>query len=316
MQPEPLKIRVGISACLVGDKVRYDGNHKRDAYITGTLGQVFEFVPVCPEVAIGMGVPRPPIRLVGDPLSPRAVGVKDAALDVTEALRDYGRRKAAELESISGYIFKSRSPSCGMQGVAVHGGASGARSAGLYAREIMTRHTLLPVEEEGRLGDPVLRENFITRIFAYRRWQALLASGFTLAKLVDFHTAHKLLLMSHGAVYYRALGRRVAEAKNVESAVLAESYGAEFMAALKHVATRKRHANVLMHLMGYLKKRLDREDKAELLDIIERYRLGQLPLIVPITLLKHHFRRFPNAYIAKQVYLHPHPAELMLHNGI
>lgn len=165
------------------------------------------------------------------------------------------------------------------------------------------------MEEEGRLGDPTLRENFITRVFAYHRWQELLTSGFTVGKLVEFHAAHKLLLMSHGTVYYRALGRLVAEAKNHRPNRLIDRYGSEFMAALKHIATRKRHTNVLMHLMGYFKKQLDRDDKEELLQLIEIYRLGQVPLIVPITLLKHHIRRFPNPYVQQQVYLHPHPME-------
>lgn len=317
MARQNAKIRVGISACLLGDKVRYDGNHKHDAFITGTLGKVFEFIPVCPEVAIGMGVPRPPIRLVGHPLQPRAVGVADPSLDVTTPLTAYGRRMGVELKGISGYLFKSRSPSCGVWRVKVYdGGAAAKQGTGLFAREIVTRQPLLPVEEEGRLGDPTLRENFITRVFAYHRWQELLTSGFTVSKLVEFHAAHKLLLMSHGTVYYRALGRLVAEAKNHRPNRLIDRYGSEFMAALKHIATRKRHANVLMHLMGYFKKQLDRDDKAELLHLIEIYRLGQVPLIVPITLLKHHIRRFPNPYVQQQVYLHPHPMELMLRNGL
>lgn len=315
--PPAPKIRLGISACLVGERVRYDGNHKHDAYITGTLGLAFELVAVCPEVAIGMGVPRPPIRLVGDVAQPRAVGVADPTLDVSAALTSYGRRIAAELDDISGYIFKAKSPSCGLQRVKVYGGgAPAAQGVGLYAREIVTRRPLLPVEEEGRLGDPVLRENFIARVFAYRRWQELLASGFSVGKLVEFHAAHKLLLMSHGTVYYRALGRLVADACAHRPAALAERYGAEFMAALKHPATRKRHTNVLQHLMGYLKRRLDAADKAELAALIDDYRRGLVPLIVPITLLKHHFRRLPDPYVERQLYLNPHPAELMLRNGI
>jgi len=311
------KVRVGISACLLGERVRYDGNHKHDAYITGTLAKVFEFVAVCPEVAIGMGVPRPPIRLVGEAAEPRAVGVADPDLDVTAALSAYGRRMAVKLDDISGYIFKAKSPSCGLLRVKVYqSGAASLRGVGLYAREIAQRQPLLPAEEEGRLGDPILRENFIARVFAYRRWQELLASGFSVGKLVEFHAAHKLVLMSHGTVYYRALGRLVADAKAHRPASLCERYGAEFMAALQHPATRKRHTNVLQHLLGYLKKHLDHGDKAELLELIDAYRLGLLPLIVPITLLKHHFRRSPDPYIDKQVYLHPHPAELMLRNGI
>lgn len=315
-QPEGPKIRVGVSACLVGDQVRYDGGHKRDAYLTATLARVFEFVPVCPEVAIGMGVPRPPIRLVGGAHAPRALGVQDASLDVTAALIAYGRRMAVELDDISAYIFKARSPSCGPWQVPIHSEEFPAlQGAGLYAREIMARQGLLPVEEEGRLADPALRDNFIERIFAYRRWRQLQASGIALGALVEFHSAHKLQLMSHGAEYYRALGRLVAEAKPPRIAAVAREYSAEFMSALTHPATRKRHTNVLHHLMGYLKRHLDREDKVELLGVIESYRLGQLPLAAPITLLKHHFRRFPDPYIGKQTYLYPHPTELALRNG-
>ena len=315
-QPDEAKIRVGVSACLVGDKVRYDGGHKRDVYLTGKLAQVFEFVPVCPEVAIGMGVPRPPIRLVGDALAPRALGVEDASLDVTAPLTAYGRRMAVELDGISAYIFKARSPSCGPWRVPIYSdGVSMAQGTGLYAREIRARQSLLPVEEEGRLADPSLRDNFIERIFAYRRWQQLQTSGIDVGALVEFHSAHKLQLMSHGAVYYRALGRLIAEAKPPRIAAVAREYGAEFMSALTHPATRKRHTNVLHHLMGYLKRHLDREDKVELLGVIESYRLGQMPLAAPITLLKHHFRRFPDPYIDKQTYLHPHPTELALRSG-
>ena len=316
---EPLadgKIRIGISACLMGEKVRYDGNHKLDTYIADTLGTVFDFVPVCPEVAIGMGVPRPPIRLVGDAARPRAVGIEDPGLDVTAALTAYGRRMALELDDIDGYIFKARSPSCGTARVKVFAeGRARGQGAGLYAREIMVRQTLLPVTEEEQLGDAAARDNFLERVFAHRRWRLLLASGFTPDKLVAFHSRHKLSLMAHGAAYYRALGRLVAQAGKQRSRQLCEQYGTEFMAALKHPATRKRHANVLQHLMGYLKKFLDHGDKAELLEMIDAYRLGQLPLIAPQTLLRHYFRRFPHPYVERQLYLYPEPDEMRLRNG-
>jgi uncharacterized protein YbgA (DUF1722 family)/uncharacterized protein YbbK (DUF523 family) len=311
------RIRIGVSSCLLGERVRYDGADKRDAYIADTLGAVFELVPVCPEVAIGMGVPRPPIRLVGDPQPPRALGVDDPGLDVTAPLTAFGRRMAVELDDIGAYIFKSRSPSCGPARVKVYGAgkAPRAQGVGLYAREIMSRQPLLPVEEEGRLGEPLRLDNFIERIFAYRRWQQLLASGFTAAGLMEFHARHKLILMAHGAVYYRALGRLAAEGKGLRPARLCEDYGIGFMAALRHPATRKRHANVLQHLMGYLKKHIDHDDKAELLEMIDAYRLGVLSLIAPQTLLRHHFRRFPNAYVEKQLYLYPDSLELQLRSN-
>jgi uncharacterized protein YbgA (DUF1722 family)/uncharacterized protein YbbK (DUF523 family) len=316
--PIPIeKIRIGVSSCLVGERVRYDGDHKRDAFITDTLGAAFELVPVCPEVAIGMGVPRPPIRLVGDPQQPRALGVDDPSVDVTAPLTAFGRRMALELDDISAYIFKSRSPSCGPARVKVYadGKAPRAQGVGLYAREIMNRQALLPVEEEGRLAQPAWRDNFIERLFAYRRWRQLLAADAGAAGLMEFHARHKLILMAHGAVYYRGLGRLVAEGKALRPARLYEEYGAGFMAALRHPATRKRHANVLQHLMGYLKRQLEPDDKAELLEVIDAYRLGVLPLIAPQTLLRHHFRRFPHGYVEKQLYLYPEAAEAYLRNG-
>lgn len=323
MQP-PGPVRVGVSACLLGEAVRYDGRHKRDAYIVGTLGACFQLVPVCPEVAVGLGVPRQPVRLVAVPgagpdAPPRALGVKDPALDPSDALRDYGRRMAAELGPISGYLLKSGSPSCGMARVKVYGprgGAPARRGVGLYAGALMVARPNLPVEEEGRLGDPVLRENFIARVYAYHRWQALLAAGFTPGRLVTFHDRHKLTLMAHGAEPARRLGRLVAQAGRRPPAALAAEYEAAFMALLRRKATRRTHTNVLHHLMGYLKRVLEPEDKAELLEVVEAYRTGQVPLIVPVTLLRHHFRRHPHPYVAGQTYLEPHPRELMLRNGI
>lgn len=304
--PLPRRIRLGISSCLLGQRVRYDGNHKHDRWISDTLGAHFEFVPVCPEVAIGLGVPRPPIRLVGDPDAPRAVGVDDAMLDVTVKLATYGKQMGRELDGLSGYIFKARSPSCGMERVKVYAGSGHAGNGrGVYAAAFMLAQPLLPVEEEGRMGDPGLRENFLERVFAYRRWQELAATGITAARLVEFHTRHKLVLMAHGPKHYRALGRLVARATRGSARVLAGEYIHEFMNALRHRASPARHANVLMHLMGYLKKQLAREDKAELLELIHSYRQGKLPLAVPVTLLRHHFRHHPNTTVASQVYLQP-----------
>ena len=312
-----LPIRLGISSCLLGEQVRFDGGHKRDTFINEALGKFFEFIPVCPEVAIGLGIPRPPIRLIGDPESPRAVGVRDPDLDFSTALRNYGQRMGRELDDLSGYIFKKGSPSCGMERVKVYQtGQPSKAGTGLYARAFMDQQPLLPVEEEGRLGDPVLRENFIERVFAYRRWQELEARGLSAARLVDFHTIHKLNLMAHGTEHYRAWVKSSHRPAPRDCGSAAQLYIDGFMAALKHRATRKRHTNVLMHIMGYLKKNLDSDDKAELLEVIEAYRLGLVPLIVPITLLKHHFRRHPDAYMARQIYLNPHPPELMLRNSI
>lgn len=308
------RIRIGISSCLLGEQVRFDGNHKHDHYLSGTLGQVFEFVPVCPEVGIGMGVPRPAIRLVGPPDAPRLVGVKAADLDVTDQMITYGQRMARRLGDLSGYVFKSKSPSCGMERVKLYDGRGGSskQGIGLYAREIMRAHPLLPVEEEGRLGDPLLRDNFLERVFTYHRWQRLTAQRLTPGALVEFHTRHKLALMAHGTEPYRALGRLVAEAGRRPIRELADEYIAGLMQALRRRATARRHTDVLMHVMGYLKQRLDRDDKEELLGLIDGYRRDRVPRIAPITLLKHHFRKHPNDYIAAQTYMNPDPLELKL----
>jgi uncharacterized protein YbgA (DUF1722 family)/uncharacterized protein YbbK (DUF523 family) len=315
--PDRTPIRIGVSACLIGERVRYDGADKRDAFITETLGAVFDWVPICPEVAIGMGVPRLPIRLVGDIGAPQALGVDEPGLDVTAALNAYGRRAAGTLQDIDGYIFKARSPSCGPLRVPVYAsnGRARRRGVGLYAREIATRQPLLPIVDEEQLADRAMRDSFIERVFAHRRWRRMLASGFSLARLMEFHSIHKLSLMAHGAVHYRTLGQCVAAGKGLRPAQLRDAYGTGFMAALKIPATPKRHANVLQHLMGYLKKQLNHSDKTELLEVIDAYRVGHLPLIAPLTLLRHHFRRFPHPYVEKQVYLYPETAETQLRHS-
>lgn len=312
------RIPVGVSSCLLGEPVRFDGGHKHNSYVAQTLRQFFDFVSVCPEVGIGLSTPRPPIRLVGDPHHPRAVGVKDPSLDVTEALAAYAHRMVAELGHVRGYIFKRASPSCGMERVKVYNatGMSEGTGSGIYARAIMCALPLLPVEEEGRLSDPVLRENFIERVFVYDRWQALREAGLTPARLVEFHTEHKFIVMTRGQVYYQQLGRLVARAGADGFAELCEQYIRELMRTLTQKATRKRHTNVLMHLLGYLKKNIEAQDKDELLGLIDAYRHGRVPLVVPLTLLKHHLRRHPNPYLLRQYYLSPHPEELMLRNTI
>lgn len=312
------RIAVGISQCLMGESVRYDGGHKHDFYITGTLQRYFELIPVCPELAIGLGVPREPIRLVGNPKQPRAVGIRNASLDVTQKLQEYGLQQSRELAQLCGYIFKRGSPSCGMERVKVYGnqGMSAKQGSGIYAQVFMQQQPLIPCEEEGRLGDPQLRENFIQRVFVLHRWRILRSSRLTAAKLVEFHSRHKYMVMAHSLIAYKDLGRLIATAGKTGIRDLADNYILQLMNALKCIATRKQHANVLEHLLGYLKKSISKEDKQELLDSIREYRLGELPLVVPITLLKHHFRHHPDLYIEKQYYLSPHPRELMLRNMI
>jgi uncharacterized protein YbgA (DUF1722 family)/uncharacterized protein YbbK (DUF523 family) len=312
------RIPVGVSSCLLGRAVRYDGGHKRDAYLVDVLGRYFDYLPFCPEVAIGMGTPRPPIRLTGDPSAPRAVGVDVEDLDVTGKLVDYARSVAAEAPPVSGYVFKSASPSCGMQRVKVYDGKGLARgtSSGLYAGAIMDALPLIPVEEESRLGDPCLRDSFVERVFVYERWRRLCDGGVTPSGLIDFHARHELLLLSHSEIHYRRLGRLIAEAgvRNVD--VLAQEYIEDLMDGLKRRATRKRHTNVLQHIAGYLERAGDADDKAEIDKLIEDYRSGTVPLVVPIKRIDHHFRRHPDACVALQLYLNPHPAELELRNHL
>ncbi|MEN8763260.1 MAG: DUF523 and DUF1722 domain-containing protein [Thiogranum sp.] len=311
-------IRVATSSCLLGEEVRYDGGHKYNGYLTRTLARHFELIPFCPEVAIGLGVPRPPVRLVKNGGQVRVLGVDDPALDVTDDLLEYGRFVAFRLNSVSGYIFKRGSPSCGMERVKIYSdkGVPVDSGAGIYAQAIMQELPLLPTEEEGRLMDPVLRENFIERVFVYHRWQSLYRSELTPAKLIEFHTDHKFSILAHDESAYRQLGQIVADAGSADLLQLAEQYAVLLMVAMKKRATPKLHSNVLMHIMGFLKDKIDSGDKAELLDIVEKYRHGKIPLIVPVTLLKHHLRRHPDPYIQRQVYLNPHPQELMLRNSL
>lgn len=312
-------IKVGISACLLGEPVRFNGGHKESRLCSETLARHFEFVPVCPEVAIGLGTPRQPIRLVGDPDHPRAVGSVHAELDVTDALSAYGRQVATELHDICGFVLMQKSPSCGMERVKVYqanGHPIEGGGSGLFAHALMQARPDLPIEEDGRLNDPVLRENFLTRIFAYAEWQRLVASGVTRKALVEFHSRYKYQLMATDPVQYKALGRLVATVGKQPLEAFAPSYFSQLMAALKKTASRGTHTNVLQHLSGYLKRDLGTQDKQELQRLIDQYREGVVPLVVPMTLLKHHFRRHPDRYVATQVYLQPHPEDLSLRNGI
>ncbi len=304
------KITLGISSCLLGEKVRFDGNHKLDHYIKQTLGEIFDYQSVCPEVGIGLGVPRPTIHLVGPPETARAVGVKDDSLDVTDDLIRFAHKTAPRLKHISGYIFKSKSPSCGMERVKLYSkGGGNVKGIGLYAREIMAHNPLLPCEEEGRLNDLPLRDNFLERVFAYRRWQELNSHRISAKGLQDFHMRYKLTLMAHSPVDYRALGQLVSNTKAKPIRELADQYIAQFMPAMKKMATVKKHINVLHHVMGYLKQQLSSEDKQELLELIEGYRKGLVPRMVPVVLLQHHFRNHPNEYMSRQHYLYPSPEE-------
>jgi uncharacterized protein YbgA (DUF1722 family)/uncharacterized protein YbbK (DUF523 family) len=311
------EIRIGISACLLGQNVRYDGGHKKDAFLTGQLARFVTFVPLCPEVEVGMGVPRPTIRLerVGG-----EIRLRDPKHDVdhTAAMRRWAEARVATIErlGLSGFVLKKDSPSCGMERVKVHSGKGpGVRDGvGLFAEALMRRMPLLPVEEEGRLNDLALRESFVERVFAHRRLATLFSRRWTLGDLVQFHSAEKLLLLAHRPAAYQTLGRLVAGPKRLPRAEVARAYGEAYTAALRTPATRGRHANVLQHMAGYFKDRLVPAEKAELRDTIADYRRGLVPLVVPLTLLRHHLRLHGASYLEGQVYLEPHPKELMLRN--
>ena len=309
---------IGISSCLVGQKVRYDGSAKRDRWIVDELGKFVDYQPVCPEVAIGLGTPRPPIRLVGTPDAYRVVGVDDATVDVTRALEDFALDMSGQLGGISGYVFMSKSPSCGMERVKLYAdnGYASKKGVGAYARVLMQALPNLPCEEEGRLHDAMLRENFVNRVFTYRRWQTLRGQGLTAKSLIGFHSRHKYMVMAHSQAAYQRLGRLLSHLKGVDLAKVGDAYEAELMTALKRRVGRKRHVNVLQHIQGYLKTRIDGSDKQELADSIEAYRREEVPLVVPVKLLRHYFRRNPDNYIDQQWHLDPYPESLGLRNAI
>lgn len=309
------KIPVGISSCLLGQPVRFDGGHKRDSYIVGTLAEYFDFQPFCPEMAIGMGTPRPTIQLAKIDKEIRCIGVKNPDMDVTDQLRDYAHQQKPAHTDLCGYILKKGSPSCGMERVKVYNNGQPQQvGTGIYADIMMQNNPLLPVEEEGRLGDPKLRENFIQRVYVLHRWKQLVAEGMTPSRLTRFHAQHKLIIMSHAN--YADLGQLLATVSKENVADVAQSYIAQLMTTLKIVASRKNHVNVLQHIQGYLKKELAADDKAELRELIERYRQGEVPLIVPLTLLKHHFRKSPDPYIEDSYYMSPYPQQLQLSNAV
>ncbi|TRX01026.1 YbgA family protein [Candidatus Methylobacter oryzae] len=309
------KIPLGISGCLLGQNVRFDGGHKRDSYITGTLSEYFDFHPFCPEVETGLGTPRPAIHLVKTGNAIRCVGVKDPEMDVTERLRSRAEFQKDLHADLCGYILKKDSPSCGMERVKVYtDGQAHKEGVGIYAEELMRNNPLLPVEEEGRLGDPGLRENFIQRVYVLYRWKLMLAEGLTPGKLTRFHARHKLIIMSHAD--YSELGQLLAGLTKANLSAVAEQYVLQLMSTLKKIATRKNHVNVLQHIQGYLKKDLSADDKTELCEVIEQYRNGHVPLIVPLTLLKHHFRKAPDTYIEESYYMSPYPQELQLLNQL
>ncbi len=314
------KIKLGISACLLGEKVRFDGSHQWDRFITGTLGKYVDFVPVCPEVECGFGVPREPLRLAGNPDNPSLITVR-TGVDHTDRMINWAKKRVRELEAeeLCGFIFKSDSPSNGLERVKVYNaqGVPVKKGVGIFARLFMEHFPLLPVEDEGRLHDLNLRENFIQRLFAFKRWREVASrKNGALANLITFHTRHKLLILSHSPQHYRVLGNLVARAKEIPIKELYSQYQTLLMEALRLKTTPKKNTNVLYHLMGFFKKDLSADEKQELLDIIDSYAQGYLPLIVPITLINHYVRKYRQPYLKDQYYLNPHPLDLQLRNHV
>jgi uncharacterized protein YbgA (DUF1722 family)/uncharacterized protein YbbK (DUF523 family) len=316
---ESQEIRIGISSCLLGEKVRFDGGHKRDGFLNETVSNFVTFVPVCPEVEVGMGTPREAIRLVAGSSGTRLLGVKSST-DHTTSMRRFSKGRVRELggQDLSGFIFKKDSPTCGLFRVKRYDRSNvPARDGrGLFAESFAQANPHLPLEEEGRLRDLPLRENFFERVFAYRRLTDFFRTRWSTGDLVRFHTAEKFLLMAHDVKAFRSLGPLVAEAKKRPRKEVVQEYKTSFMEALAKKATPRKHANVLQHMAGFFKKMLDAESKAELGAVIDDFRLGMIPLIVPATLVRHHVRLHGIEYLQGQTYLEPHPKELMLRNHV
>ena len=313
------KFKIGISSCLLGNEVRWNAGHKLDKYLTHTLGQFVEYVPVCPEVEAGFGVPRESFRLVGDPDTPRLVTFKSKT-DHTERMVTWAKKRVSELdkEDLCGFIFKSDSPSSGMIRVKVYNekGMPHKVGIGMFARAFMEHFPLIPVEDDGRLNDPLIRENFILQIFTMKRWRDNVARKPGLGNLVDFHTRNKLLILSHSPKHYRLMGKLVANGKTLPIKELYDQYQLLLMEALKQKTTIRKNTNVLQHLMGYFKKQLSGDEKQELLEIFDQYRSEYVPQIVPMTLINHYVRKYDQPYLKQQTYLNPHPLELRLRNHV
>ena len=313
------KIRIGVSSCLLGNPVRYDGGHKRDRYITDVLAKYFHFVPVCPEVECGLPIPRETMRLVGDIENPQLI-TRNTGVNYTEKMLSYCHQRVIELEEedLCGFIFKKDSPSSGLHRVKIFISPYNSikASRGLFAASVVNHYKVLPVEEEGRLKDAILRENFIEQVFCYSRWKEFLLDSPNYKRLIDFHARHKLLLMSHSPKYLSTLGKMVAGGKRTPDAELLHAYEVVLMEAMSIVASVKKHVNVLHHIMGYFKKVLTKDEKAELLEIINQYAKRMVPLVVPLTLINHYIRKYDTPYLKNQVYLEPHPSELMLRNHV
>ena len=314
------KIKIGVSSCLIGEKVRWNGDHKQNHFVREILANYFEYVSVCPEMEVGMGVPRETVALYGNLEKSRMIS-KKTQTDWTKPMEYYikDRISSLEHENLCGYIFKSKSPSCGLGRVPVYAEFGSHRvrhGAGVFAKAFTNKFPLVPTEDEGRLNDPMIRENFIVKVFSFSRLKDLFKINFSIGKLVRFHTQQKFLLLAHSRKYYDELGQLVAKSKSLTKEVLKEEYGKTFMKALTFKATPKKNTDVLLHMMGFLKKVLSKGEKEDILNTIQDYRRGLFPLIVPVTLIRHQAKKHNIEYLKDQAYLNPHPKELMLRNHV
>jgi len=314
------KIKIGVSSCLLGEEVRWNGGHKKDRYVQGILDNYFDYVPTCPEVDVGMGVPRETVALYGT-LEKQKMITKESQTDWTKKMTRFKKDRIRELrkENICGYVFKSDSPSCGIGKVPIYSDFSSSRvrhGFGMFASSFIKAFPLFPVEDEGRLHDQATRENFIVRVFCFHRLQLVVRKSFSIGSLVRFHTRHKFLILSHSRKKYDDMGELVANAKKIKTAELKTRYSKLFMAALTYKSTPKKNTDVLLHMVGFLKKILTREGKKDILSVIKDYRNELLPLVVPVTLIYHQVKKHNSEYLLDQVYLNPHPKELMLRNHV
>ena len=313
------KIKIGISSCLLGNEVRWNGGHKRDRYLTDTLGQFVEWVPVCPEVEVGLGTPRETLRLVGDPEDPRLLTTK-TKIDHTDSMKNWARGRLKELagEDLCGFVFKSDSPSSGMVRVKVYGkgGMPQKKGVGIFARAFMDRFPLIPVEDDGRLRNPLIRENFIEQVFTLKRWRETRARRSCVGNVVDFHSCNKLVLMAHSPKHLKTMGAMVAGGKSMGCSPLYHEYETLLLEALRLKTTVKKHYNVMLHMLGYFRKDLTADEKQELLEVMDHYKKLLVPLVVPLTLFNHYVRKYDQPYLAQQTYLRPHPVDLKLRNHV
>lgn len=313
------KIKIGISSCLLGNNVRWNGGHQRDRYLTDTLGQYVEWVPVCPEVEVGLGIPRETLRLVGDPEKPRLVTTK-TGVDHTAGMKKWARQRLGKLakENLCGFIFKSDSPSSGMVRVKVYSekGMPQKKGVGIFARAFMDRFPLIPVEEDGRLRNPSIRENFIDQVFTLKRWRETRRRRSCVGNVVDFHSRNKLVLMAHSPKHMKQMGALAARGKKMGCSMLYGSYEKLLLDALRLKSTVKKNYNVLQHVMGYFRKQLTPDEKQELLEVMGHYKQSLVPLVVPLTLFRHYVRKYDQPYLREQTWLNPHPVDLKLHNHV